>query len=288
MASDAGTFTDPSPPPNGLELDGTLMHVRFDASGNRVGAEIIERLTDGTTMVACDKIPASAGGQIYIADDIAYSAGASCFRDTREALVAKKKSNGSENVLLFRIDAVEGLDPCNDAFDPADDLEVARDGSAAFVALPAGIFRIRPTPLLMTPGIDEVFQVHPDGSVLLVTAADQGPSGLLRLYKISVDQALNGAPHLGDLTPCATVEVPNNRGSNPGRVTAFISFAADPVAPGAGDATVLLSFFSRGGSDALSSTLRVRGTVAISSPAGSPTCTVSGLVNLEALDQLTF
>jgi len=286
LISDSGTYTDPRPNPD-TELTGTLMHVRFDGNGNRVGAEIVERTTDGTAEIACDKIPASAGGQIYIAQDIAFSQG-NCFRDMREALIAKKKSTGAEDVLLFRIDAVEGLDACNDAFDPADDLEVARDGSAAFVALPAGIFRIRPTPLLMMPAIDDVFQVHPDGSVLLVTAADQGPSGLLRLYKISVDQALNGAPHLGDLTPCATVEVPNNRGSNPGRVTTFISFAADPVAPGAGDATVLLSFVSGGGSDALSSTLRVRGTVAISSPAGSPTCTVSGLVNLEALDQLTF
>ena len=286
LISDAGTYTDPNPN-DANDLTGTLMHVRFDGNGTRVGAEIVERTTDGTAQIACDKIPASAGGQIYLAEDLAFSQG-NCFRDTREALVAKKKSTGAEDVLLFRIDAVEGLDPCNGAFDPADDLEVARDGSAAFVALPAGIFRIRPTPLLMTPAIDDVFQVHPDGSVLLVTAADQGPSGLLRLYKISVDQALNGAPHLGDLTPCATVEVPNNRGSNPGRVTAFISFAADPVAPGAGDATLLLSFFSGGRSDALSSTLRVRGTVAISSPAGSPTCTVSGLVNLEALDQLTF
>ena len=289
MASDAGTYTDPSPPPNGLELDGTLMHVRFDASGNRVGAEIIERLTDGTTMIACDKIPASAGGQIYIADDIAYSPNASCFRDTREALVAKKKSNGSENVLLFRIDAVEGLDACNDDFDPVDDLEAARDGSAIFAALPNGVFRLRPTPLLMTPDVDpDTFAVHPDGSVLVATSADRGPSGLVLLYKISVDQAINGAPHLSDLTPCATVTVPNNNDGSTQRVTTYISFAVDPVAPGSGDATVLLSFLSGGGSDVLSPSLRVRGTAAISSPAGSPTCSVIGLVNLEPLDQLTF
>src|SRR5206468_1171439 len=104
-------------------------------------------------------------------------------------------------------------------------------------------------------------------------------------YKISVDQAIHGAPHVSDLMPCATVEVPNNRGSNPNRVTAVISFAADPVAPGSGDATVLLSFFSGGGGDALPSSLRVRGTVAISSPAGSPTCNVIGLVHLEPDDQ---
>src|SRR4029077_6444314 len=126
----------------------------------------------------------------YIAEDHAYSAGPNCFRDTREALIAKRKSNGSEAVLLFRIDAAEGLDACNDDFDPVDDLEVSRDGSSgAFVAFPAGVFRVRPgNPLLMTPDVDDVFQVHPDGSVLVVSSADRGPTGLLRLYKISIDQ----------------------------------------------------------------------------------------------------
>jgi PKD repeat protein len=287
MASDSGTYTDPRLDPTD-ELTGTIMRVQFDGSGNRVGAGIIERTTDGTTQIACDKIPAAAGGQIYIAEDRAYSPAASCFRDMREALVAKKKSTGNEDVLVFRIDTAEGLDPCNDDFDPVDDLEATRNGSAVFAALPAGIFRLRPTFLLMTPDVDDIFAVHPDGSVLVVTSADQGGSGLLRLYKISVDQAINGAPHLSDLAPCATVEVPNNRGASSLRVTTFISFAVDPVAPGSGDATVLLSLLSGGGSDVLSPSLRVRGTVAISSPAGSPTCSVIGLVNLEPIDQLTF
>ncbi len=287
MASDAGTYTDPALNPVN-ELTGTLMHVQFDGSGNRVGAGIVERTTDGTTQIACDRIPAAAGGQIYLAEDLAYSPAPSCFRSTREALIAKRKSDGNESVLVFRLDAAEGLDPCNDDFDPVDDLEVARDGSVAFVAYPAGIFRVRPTPLLMTPDVDDVFQVHPDGSVLAVTSDDQGPTGLLRLYKISVDQAINGAPHLSDLTPCATVTVPNNRGASTLRVTTFISFAVDPVSPGAGDATVLLSFLAGGGSGVLSPSLRVTGTVAISSPAGSPSCNVLGVVNLEPLDQLTF
>jgi len=43
--------------------------------------------------------------------------------------------------------------------------------------------------------------------VLVATSGDTGPTGLLRLYKISVDQAIHGAPHVSDLTPCATVEV---------------------------------------------------------------------------------
>src|SRR5438046_3192138 len=204
LISDAGTYTDPRPNPD-TELTGTLMHVRFDGNGNRVGAEIVERTTDGTEQIACDKIPASAGGQLYIAEDIAFTQG-TCFRDTREALITKQKSTGSEDVLLSRIDAVEGLDLCNDDFDPADGLQVARDGSAAFVALPSGLFRVRPTPLLMTPDEPDAFQVHPDGSVLVATSGDTGPTGLLHLYKISIDQAIHGAPHVSPLTPCATVD----------------------------------------------------------------------------------
>ena len=89
-------------------------------------------------------------------------------------------------------------------------------------------------------------------------------------------------------TPTSCNRPRNNRGAHPNRVTALISFAADPVAAGSGDATVLLSFFSGGGSSALSSTLRVTGTVAVASPAGSPTCSVIGLVNLEPEAQPSF
>jgi hypothetical protein len=106
--------------------------------------------------------------------------------------------------------------------------------------------------------------------------------------------AVTGAPHLNELTPCATVEVPNNRGpSSPSRLTTFVSFATDSVSPGALDATILVSFFSNVGTTSgahplLPASLRVQGTYAISSPAGLDTCSVVGLVNLEPLDQLTF
>src|SRR5262249_43535739 len=199
---------------------------------------------------------------------------------------------GNETTLVSRIDAAEGLGPCDD-YDPSDDLEATRDGSAVFVALPAGIVRVRPTALLITPDVDDVFQVHPDGSVLAVTRDDQGPTGTLRLYKIAPEQAQNGAPHLADLTPCATIDVPNNRGGQRGALTTFISFAVAPVSRGSFDATVLLSFFTAGGgvpapgrAAPLGPNLHVEGTYAISSPAGSTACEVIGLVNLEPLDQL--
>jgi PKD repeat protein len=294
LMSDEGTYTDPSPPASGDgELEGSILHLQFDAAGNRTLAKIVRHTTVNTTQLACDGIPAASGGQIYVAEYRPVGSPDSCFRDAKESLVAARKSNGAETTLVDRIDAAEGLDPCDD-YDPADDLQVTPDGAAVFVALPGGIYRIRPTALLMTPDIDDLFQVHPDGSVLVVTAADQGTTGLLSLYKISPGIAVTGAPHLSELTPCATIAIPNNRGPGaPSRLTTFVSFAVDPVSPGALDATVLLSFFSNvgisiGPQALLPTTLRVQGTWAISSPAGRDTCAVIGLVNLEPLDQLAF
>jgi PKD repeat protein len=289
--SDEGTYTDPNPNDD-TELDGTLMHIMFDGSGNRLGAEIVERTTENTSQIACDAIPT---GNVYMAKYFAVNSPSNCFRSDREALVAIKKTNGNETTLLSRIDAAEGLGPCDD-YDPSDDLEATRDSSAVFVALPGGIIRIRPTTLLMTPDVDDVFAVHPDGSVLAVVRGnDKGPTGTLLLYKISPDQAVNGAPHLTDLTPCATITVPSNRGNQVGALTTFVSFAVDPASKGSFDGTVLLSFFTGGGgipgpglAAPLPSTLHVQGTYAISSPAGSNECQVIGLVNLLPLDQLAF
>jgi PKD repeat protein len=293
LLSDDSTYTDPNPNA-ATQLAGTLMHVQYDGSGKRVGAAIVMRTTENTAQIACDAIPPASGGNVYMAEYHAVTSTGNCFRSDREALVTIRKSTGTETTLLPRIDAAEGLGPCDD-YDPADDLEAARDGSAVFVALPGGVIRIRPTTLLMTPDIDDIFQVHPDGSVLVVARADQGPTGTLRLYKIAPEQAVNGAPHLSDLTPCATITVPNNRGAQRGALTSFVSFAVDPVAPGSFDATVLLSFFTGGGGSPgpgltapLGADLHAAGTFAIASPGGSNDCQVIGLVNLEPLDQLAF
>jgi hypothetical protein len=158
------------------------------------------------------------------------------------------------------------------------------------VALPGGIYRIRPTSLLITPDADpSIFRVHPDGSVVIVTAQDQGPTGLLRVYKISADQAAHGAPHLSDVTACATVAIPNNLGgAGSSHLTAYVSLAVIPPTPGSSDSTIFVSFSGSGGGRALSSSLRAQGTLAISSPGGTDVCSVLGLVNLEPHDQLTF
>src|SRR5262249_45478309 len=154
LLSDEGTYTDPSP--GDTEFDGTLMHVVYDGNGNRVRADILTRTTESTSQIACDAIPPSQGGNVFMAEYHAVQSTGDCFRSDREALVAIRKSNGNETTLVSRIDAAEGLGPCDD-YDPSDDLEATRDGSAVFVALPAGIVRVRPTALLITPDVDDVF-----------------------------------------------------------------------------------------------------------------------------------
>jgi hypothetical protein len=283
LLSDDGTFTDNSNS-DVNELAVTLMHVTFDGNGNRTGANILGRITSGTTQMGCDSIAPAAGGQAYLAEYRDVTSPANCFRDAREALVARRKSNGNDNTLMTRIDAAENDDPCDD-YDPSTDLKVTPDGSAVFASLPnTGLWRIRPTPLLMIGNFDDFFGIHPDGSIVVVRSADVGPNGILRVYKISPDQAATGAPNLDELVPCATFQVPNNGG----RTLIDTTYAADRVAPGSSDATILVSFAAFGAQSVMSRELLVRGTVAFSSPASSDTCTPLGFINLELLDDLAF
>jgi len=282
LLSDDGTFTDQTN--SDAELSVTLMHVTFDANGQRTGAQILGRLTSGTTQVTCDAIPPAQGGQAYLAEYRAVTSPANCFRDAREALVARRKTTGADNTLMSRIDAAENLPECED-YDPATDLKVTPDGSTVFASLPnTGLWRIRPTPLLMLGNFDDFFAVHPDGSVVVVRSTDVGANGLLRVYKIAPDQAVTGAPNLNDLTPCATFQVPNNGG----RTILDTTYAVDRTAPGSIDGTILVSFVAFGAQSALPRELTVRGTVAFTSPGTSDTCTPIGLVNLELLDDLSF
>src|SRR5206468_4754159 len=97
-----------------------------------------------------------------------------CFRDAKERLVVVRKANGSSPPpLMDRIDAVEGLDLCDGDLDPVANLEVSRDGSAVFATLSdGGLYQLRPVPRFISPDIGLGFQVHPDGSLILVTTSD--------------------------------------------------------------------------------------------------------------------
>ncbi len=302
-------FTDPS---NANLLVGVLA-LGLDGNGARTGANILYRTTDSTTQIACDHAP---GGSLYLPEYHDVTLPTRCFRTAQENLVAVNRSTGTATTLIRQLDGVEGLDPCDDDLDPANDLEVAttRNGPVVYADFDGGfetgggVYRAWPSALPLSPDITDFFQVHSDGSVLYVTATDPapgnacpGPTGLLSVYKISPQQASTGAPSLADLTPCATVEVPNNFG----RTFLDTDAGSFAFAPGpGGGGTLLVSFLTSGTgvpyrsrtdcsrpvgvSPPLPTALQVQGTVAIDVPAGSGACTVRGFVNLEFLDAMRF
>jgi hypothetical protein len=265
--------------------------LQFDpATGARTEADVVARATDQTNQITCDGFTPSAGGQVLVAQFFnVVNPDTACSRDQREALTAFAKRRGNASNVLPDIDAAGGYAECDD-FDQASDLEVTRDGSAVFVSLPAtGLWRLRPTPLLMSPDITDFFQVHPDGGIVYVTANDVGTTGSIKLYRISPEQAVHGAPRLSDLAPCAIYQVPNNRWLNRGQtLLGTSSFAVDRAAPASLDAIVLVSFVTTGGFPDVPRNLLVQGTLAIAAPAGSNACSVLGFQNLEFLDPLTF
>jgi len=301
ILTDSGTFSDPRANPL-TELDASLGHVTLDAQGNRTNIEIVSRVNTQTAQIACDRVPARQGGRIFMAEFNNINAPASCFRDAKESLVAISKSSGNEVELLSRIDAVEGLDACNDDIDNLTDLEVTRDGARAFASFSTGtgtdngaLWLIRPTPSYLLHDLDDTFIMHPDGAILYATATDVGTRGIVSLYKIYPDEADAGALRLQNLVPCATFELPNNRppGQTGRRTVITGPIAAGAAAPGSTDATVFVNVASSAGTDPghgspLTDTLQVRTTIAFSAPAGSSSCTPLGLINLEFLDQLTF
>lgn len=301
ILTDSGTFTDPRPNPL-TEQDASLGHITMDAQGNRTNIEIVSRVNTQTAQIACDRVPARQGGRIFMAEFNNINAPSNCFRDAKESLVAVSKSTGAEVELLSRIDAVEGLDACNDDVDNLTDLEVTRDGTQVFGSFGTGtgtdngaLWLIRPTPTFILHDLDDTFIMHPDGAILYATATDVGTRGIVSLYKIYPDQADAGALRLQNLVPCATYELPNNRppGSAGRRTVITGPIAAGAAAPGSTDATVIVNVASSSGNDPghgspMSDTLQMRTTLAFSAPAGSSTCTPIGPINLEFLDQLTF
>ncbi len=296
------TFTDPNPPEEDYALAGTLYRYTFDAAGNTTGRAIIARTTEDTTHLACDRFGADAGGRVYIDDTRSVPEVGDCFRDTREGLVAIRKSSGASQTIAPRIDAAEGLSDCDD-IDNTTHLEVSADGSRAFASFDSGgLWRIRPAPLqfLDSSYFQDVFRLHPDGSIVFARVVDGPTTSTVSVYKITPSQVASGPLPATGIAPCATFQLPNNRppGSpirSNGRDPNGIAIAS--TTPGSRDGTIMVNVTvpalpvdSGLCSDVKRAidNLNVRGTIAFSSPADSITCTPIGLINLEAMDLPTF
>ncbi len=287
------SYTDPDPQ-NEAQLTSSIVRLDLDQQGNRIGGAIIARETDGTERIACDGRGVRAGGRLYTAE--AQSGDPACFRIALQELVSLRQDGGGANVLVPRIDAAEKLDACQDDLDAVWSLDSSRDGLDVFASLEGGgLYQLRPTIRKITSSITDAFEIHPDGDIVYVRAEDKGTSGILKVYKISPDQAADGTPLIEDLTPCATFKVANNTSPNTfgsRTVTGEHSIAIGPASIDSLDGILLVSFVSSGGVSeahpALSPRLQVQGTVAFAIPAGLPTCAPLGFVNLDILDPLTF
>jgi hypothetical protein len=301
-------FTDPNPPEDDYELTGTIVGVTFDAGGNTTGRRVLARITEDTTHLACDRFASGAGGRVYIDDTRSVPEVGDCFRDTREGLVAIRKSTGATQTLMPRIDSAEGLSDCDD-IDNSTHLEVSADGAQAFASFDSdGLWRLRPSPLhfLDSSYFEDIFRLHPDGSVVFATVRDGATTATVNVYKITPAQVAAGPLPVDGLPPCATFQIPNNRppSSTNSRGTRSVNgLAISPPTPGSHDGTILVNVttwslrsnpFTDEERDRCSSVtqqidnLNVRGTIAFSSPADSTTCTPIGLVNLEDVESLTL
>jgi hypothetical protein len=291
LVSDEGTFTEPDPNTE-TERAVTLMRMDLDEAGNVTKRELLGRTTTETAHIACDGFPANQGGQIYIPEFHNVPDQGTCFRSEREALVKIAKSSGAQQVVTGRIDAYEGLGECDD-LDPVLQLEITRDGQKMVAGFESGgLWQIRPSPIFFSPDVTELFQLHPDGSVLFAGQTDSGSTGLVNLYRITPGQVQHGPLPYSALVPCSSFAVPNNTLRDARGRTIVIGMTSARSAASASDVTAFLSFVSTSSFSStvpqllsiITPTLIVRGTVAFTAPADTSTCSVEGLVNLETLE----
>jgi hypothetical protein len=294
LLSDEGSFTEPDP---NAETERSISILRMDLApdGTVTKRDILDRSTTETGHIACDGFPAAQGGQLYIPEFHNVPDQGTCFRSEREALVKIAKANGNNQVIAPRVDAFEGLAECDD-LDPVMQLEVTRDGSRMLAGFESGgLWQIKPTSLFYSADITELFQVHPDGSVLFAATTDSGSTGLVNLYRITPDQVQSGPLPYSALVPCASFAVPNNTLRDAIGRTVVLTLASARNAVGSSDATALVTFATGSGMSStvaslfkvISPVLSVRGTVAFSAPANTTTCSVQGLITMDA-QELAF
>src|SRR5262249_4724459 len=213
LLSTDGTFTDPAPSPTDAERSETILGMTLDGGGNAIGRSILDRTTSETNHLACDAISASGGGHVYIAEHHQVPDNGNCFRSDKESLVSVRKSDGTTQTGLDRIDAAEGLSDCADDIDSTTHLEVSTDGTQAFASFDTGgLWRLTPKPLQFLDGSyqEDVFRLHPDGSVLFATIADGATTATVHLFKVSAAQVAANPLHEPGLAPCGTFQLPDN------------------------------------------------------------------------------
>lgn len=272
-------------------INGSIVRFQIAEDGRVLQHDIIRRITENTEHLACDRLPAAAGGQLYLADYHAVPDHGSCIRDARQALTRVAKATGVSGVVagIDRIDGylVPPLDGCADGISAVTRLEVDSDGGNILFSDEdtGGLYRLRPTSLPImraTPLLpSDQFQIGPDGAVWYATTIVDGVSTRLSVYKIFPEQAAPGPLRLEDVTPCATYALPRNHTGS-----AVVTALAVGGAPGSPyEATLLISLADP---NQPANALGIRGTVAVDSLAGAIQCTVTGFVTLRSFAGLRF
>jgi PKD repeat protein len=280
------TYTDPNPDAD-PGLSGSVVRFDLDAGGAVTNRRMLYRTTDGTTQIACDQIPAAAGGLAYLAEFHSVDSSASCDRDERDALVTLNKTTGNARSVMSRIDQAAGVGDC--AFrDAVSELRVSDDGVKKYAAFDsAGLWRILPTPVAFTPDVHDGFRIAPDGSVVFAIAHDRGATATIDLYRMSEAQVEHGSLPVAVLAPCASFAVPNDTSAAAPASTGVISLVLGPSALAPSDSVALVTFRARTDPpsiDVLPPFGDVRGTVAFSLAGASTACSAQGLVTLSGVE----
>ena len=289
VLSTDGAITDPDFNA-ATEKSSTILRISRDAAGAPTEKELIARVTGDTTQLACDDVPLAQRGRVYIAEYFDVDSG-SCSRTEREALVAIRKDGGGSNVLKARLDAIEGIDGCDDLEDATAALATVGAGDPLFVAFDlGGIWRFDERaghrPFVSGGAPVAALGAHPDGAVLFASVTDAGTRTVVDLYKVSPSRITAGPLAIPGLRPCASYALPDNDGRVFVTSLAVEASAADP-------ATAIALVSTRASTDALAGVLAPalapQGAIAFTVPQGSSdACTAVGLITLDPLDLLSF
>ncbi len=264
---------------------GTIL--RADVDGNR--AVVTQNVTETSPTLACDR---SASGRVFWTD---YDLFGPDF-DEREQLKSLRKDDGSLLVYVQNISRRLGdVDPTNyidpiDGFvfyEPTIALRVSADGGERYVANFFGLYRLDPSPLYVTPDIDEVFNVTPSGFLLVAVASER--SSEVKVYKVDPNNAVNGFLRLATLTPWASVKIPNNGTSCDATSCRRSIFVNGIAADDAG--VVFVNLITRDGArvgeaEVVPRNLRPRGTLRLEPRDNDSFGVATGFVDLGVLERL--
>jgi hypothetical protein len=259
---------------------GTILRLGLDGTE----AIVTQKVTEQSPALACDR---GADGRVYWAH---YDLFGVDF-DEREQLRSIRKTGSilqthvtNVNLRLGDVDPENYIDPIDGFvyYEPTTTVRVHPDGGQRFVANFFGLYRLDPSPLLITRDVDEVFDVDGNGTILTARAVEQ--TSEVRVYKLNPSIAIHGAVRLDGITPWASTRIPNNGTSCSGN-TCTRSIFITSVA-GDRDGSVFVNLLTGDASGVVSRNLRPQGTLRFEPLGDGSSGVAAGFVDLAAVERL--